>query len=187
VRWELVPSTARTQLSTRLADVERLVEVYRGLPGSNAKGRKRTHGPAVTRAGFMLLYAALEAFVEELYEEAGNLIFSSLPAADRKALYDQTSEKLNTANVHKTNLLYFNLGIPWLLRDIRWQKFSNATFQAWLNRLVEVRGQIAHGRMPHLSFSQLSANRARLAKYAEVLERRVADYIEERTENRPTW
>jgi hypothetical protein len=73
------------------------------------------------------------------------LLWPRAPAAERKALFDDTSRRLNNADVRKTELLYFNVGLPWVLGEISWQKFPNATFKKSLNELVTKRNQIAHG------------------------------------------
>ncbi len=129
----------------------------------------------------------MEAFVEELFEEAGDLIFSNNSDKERMALYKQTSRRLNAANVLNTNMLFFHLGIPWVLSDVRWQKFSNKTFQRRLDRLIERRGQIAHGKKPHVTLTQLNAWHGMVKKYAEVLESLVRAHVDQRTGQIPDW
>ncbi len=182
-----MPSTARAELGTRLRDVERLVTVHGELTGSNAAGRKATHGPSITKAGVVLLAAAMEAFVEELFEEAGDLIFSDISADERMALYKQTSRRMNAATVDNTNMLFFNLGIPWVLSDVRWQKFSNPTFRKRLTQMIDRRGQIAHGKKHHVTLTQLNAWHGMVKKYAEVLESLVRAHVHQRTGQIPGW
>ena len=178
-------SKARAELSRRLADVDELVEAHGALTGT-ARGRRRK-GPAITRAGVVLLTAAMEAFVEELFEEACDKVFAVLADEERKALYKETSRRLNTANVQNTNLLFFNLGVPWILSGVRWQNCSNAYFCERLDRLIETRGRIAHGKQPVVWLGRLRAWKTMVEKYAEVLERKVADHIESTTGKPSGW
>ncbi len=129
----------------------------------------------------------MEAFVEDLFEEAGDRVFSALAAPEREALYKATSRRLNNADVHKTNLLFFNLGAPWLLNSVRWQKCSNVQFKKRLNRLVEIRGQIAHGRQPTVRLQQLRGWKRMVEKYAEVLECKVGEHIQTTTGAQVGW
>lgn len=113
-----MPSQARIDLNARLADVDELVKAHGLVTGGRVGRPAQRQGAAVTRAGIVLLAAAMEAFVEDLYEEAAKLLWPNASAADRKALFNDTSRRLNNADVRKTELLFFNLGLPWVLGRI---------------------------------------------------------------------
>jgi hypothetical protein len=170
-----------------LRDVDELVAAHGAVTGGGPGRPAKRQGAAITRAGVVLLAAAMEAFVEDLFEEAGEIVFSALRSAERTELYRATSRRMNNADVHKTNLLFFNLGAPWILRRVRWQKCSNAQFQTRLNRLVEVRGQIAHGRQPGVRLQELRGWKRMVEKYAEVLEIKVAEHIQTTTGRKVGW
>jgi len=150
-----MPSHARPELDRRLADIDELIAAHSSLTGGGVGRPRARQGAAITRAGIVLLAAAMEAYVEDLFEEAVPLLWPKASTVDVKALFQDTSRRLNNADVRKTELLYFNLGMPWALSGIRWQKFSNPTFKSALNQLVETRNQIAHGRQPRARLQQL--------------------------------
>jgi hypothetical protein len=182
-----MPSTSLTELQTRLADVNELILAHTVVTGGGPGKPAKRQGAAITRAGVVLLAAAMEAFVEDLFVESGELVFAAVPPADRQKLYEQTSKKLNNADSNKTNLLYFNLGCPWILATIKWKKFSNPTFIARLNKLVENRNQIAHGKRPNVTLPQLRTWKKMLDGYAPRLEGAVAAHIEKMTGVKPAW
>lgn len=174
-----MPHNAREQLSTRLADVDELIAAHAAITGGRTGRPVKRRGAAITRSGVVLLTAAMEAFVEDLFEDASEQVFAALSAAERKELFKETSQRLHNADVRKTNLLFFNLGAPWILNQVRWQKCSNDQFKSRLTRLVEVRNQIAHGKQPPIQLQQLRGWKRMVAKYAEVLERIVAAHVQQ--------
>src|SRR5262245_3471246 len=112
-----MPSAARADFEVRVEVVDRIVEAH-GLLG-------RRHRPALINAGIIFLAAATEAFVEELFEEAARAIFTRMTPRQFDTLFRATSERLHTANVLNTELLYFNLGMPGALAGVSWRRFSN--------------------------------------------------------------
>lgn len=181
-------SRARLDLDVRLADVDELIKAHALITGGNVGRPIERKGAAVTRAGIVLLAAAMEAFVEDLYEETARLVWPDASAAELKVLFDNTSQRLNNADVRKTELLFFNLGLPWALEGVRWQKFSNATFKKSLNALVEKRNQIAHGNKQGTArLAQLKSWKALVTNYAIRLEAIAADHVEDVTGGRPNW
>jgi hypothetical protein len=139
-------SDALQELETRLRDVDELIGAHAALTGGQPGRPAQRQGAAITRAGVVLLSAATEAFVEDLFEEAARLVFNGMPAANIDKLFKNTSKRLNNADVHKTEMLYFDLGLLWAIRGISWRKFTNDTLRADLNKLIEARNGIAHGR-----------------------------------------
>lgn len=182
-----MPSNALNELKVRLADVDELIQAHTIVTGGGKGKPAKRQGAAITRAGVVLLAAAMEAFIEDLFEEAGNLVFAGLTADERKELYKNTSGKLNNADAFKTNMLYFNLGCPRILSGIRWRKFSNATFIQQLNKFVETRGAIAHGKRPGVTLPQLRRWKTMVGNYAPRLEIAVAEHVHKMTGAKPAW
>jgi len=188
VRSKAMPSQARLDLDARLGDVDELIKAHGLITGGGVGRPAQRQGAAVTRAGVVLLAAAMEGFVEDLYEEAAKILWPNVSAADRKALFDDTSRRLNNADVRKTELLYFNIGLPWVLGHIRWQKFPNATFKKSLDELVTKRNQIAHGnKQGTAQLGQLRRWKNMVTVYSSRLEAVVAGHIETVTGSAPNW
>ena len=95
-----MPSLAHTELHTRLNDVDELVRAHQQLTGGNRGRPADRAGAAVTRAGVVLLAAATESYVEDLFEEAAGLIFHGMSDEDFEKLYKNTSKRFNNATVH---------------------------------------------------------------------------------------
>lgn len=180
-----MPSNAFQELQERLKDVKELVKAHGALTGVE-RGR-RHEGAAITRAGVVLLAAATEAYVEELFDESADLIFAVMTQDELSRFKKATSGRLNNADVYKIELLYFNLGCPFVLKNIKWQKCSNDTFKEELNRLIKARNQIAHGKMPTLNLSSLRKWKRMIDNFAPRLQDRLRDHVEEMTGARPPW
>lgn len=180
-----MPSNAFQELKVRLDDVGELIDAHIALTGGN-RGR-RYRGPAITRAGIVLLGAATEAYVEDLFDECAKLIFTSMSADELDKFKKATSRQMNNSDVYKIELLYFNLGCPFVLKDIRWQKCSNSQFKTKLNKLVVTRNQIAHGKRPKLGLASLRSWTTMIENFAPRLQDRLRDHVEEMTGTRPPW
>lgn len=182
-----MPSQARNELTIRLKDVDELISAHVALTGGGRGRPQKRQGAAIARAGVVLLSAATEAFVEDLFEEAAKIIFVEMPPNDLDRLFKNTSKKLNNADVHKTELLYFNLGMPWALLDLAWKKFTNQTLRKDLNKLIETRGGIAHGRPIAVNLNTLKRWKNMIEMFAPKFEEKVAAHVEKATDNRPAW
>jgi hypothetical protein len=141
-----MPSRARIMSTLALKDVEELINAHVSVTGGGPGAPAGRQGAAISRAATVMVYAALEAFIEELFEEAADLVFHGWTDKQRTEFLDQTVKRFNNADVFKTNYLYFNIGIPWVYNGIRWQKFSNDEVLKVVNALVVKRNQIAHGK-----------------------------------------
>lgn len=108
----LVSSLAREELLNRLDDVEELVSAHSVLTGGGRGRPRERQGAALTRAGVVLLAAAMEAYVEELFEESARRVFANWPEPDVDAFVEQTAGRLNNADAKKTGMLFFNIGVP---------------------------------------------------------------------------
>jgi hypothetical protein len=183
-----MPSTANADLMLRLRDVAEIIAAHEALTGGGRGRPALRQGAAITRAGIVLLAAATEAFVEDLFEEAAGLVFVGMPAADLQKLFNNTSKRLNNADVHKVELLFFNLGMPWALRNMSWKKFSNPTLRADLNALIQTRNRIAHGdNTEALRLASLRRWKNMIEMFASRFETKVADHVQTTTGHRPAW
>lgn len=188
---QCMPSNSRNELITALKDVGELVAAHRGLTGGTSGRPAARQGAAVTRAGILMLVACLEAYVEDLFEEAAPLVFAGRPAAQVVELINDKvrGHKFANPSVYQTNNLFSALGAAWILDDVKWPKFSNASFISSLGRLITARNHIAHGHKPRHSFRQvqLTAWITMVEGYSKRLDRLVADHIETTTGTLPAW
>jgi hypothetical protein len=181
-------SAALDELEIRLADVDELITAHGTLTGHRRGRPIESQGGALTRGGVLLLYAATELFVENLFEEAAAILFARMTPGQRETLINSTSRRLNSASPFNIEMLYFNLGMRWVLSDIRWNKFSNAKFRKALNNLVAKRHELAHGRWSSaVRLQSLRAWLAMVRRFAPRLEQRVSDELLAATGMRPPW
>ena len=178
-------SKARNELNNRLDDVEEVINTHTEITGGGRGKPAQEQGAALTRAGVVLLAAAMEAYVEDLFEESARLMMSNRSDKELKRFFEDTSKRLNNAGIRKTQMLYFNLGITWVLDEIRWQKFSNEEFKKSIDSLVEKRNQIAHGRRPGVRLAMLRKWKGVVEKYSEKLDEILAKYVCTSTGQRP--
>jgi hypothetical protein len=78
---------------------------------------------------------------------------------------------------HKTEMLFFNLGMPWALKNIRWRKFSNESLRDEINRLTVTRNRIAHGRGDSISLQSLKRWKNMIELFAPQFEAKVSAHI----------
>lgn len=180
-------SSHREELGSRLRDFDELMAA-RDLVCPDGRGRpQERQGAAIIRASVVLLSAAFEAYVEELYEEAVDLLFAEASARDRKALKEDTSQRLNNASTFKVNRLFFNVGIPWIMQRqrMRWQKFSNESVRTELDRIIRIRNQVAHGESPTIRKNTAKRWKGVVERLADRLDLIVSDEVEDKTGKRP--
>ena len=111
-------SRALEDLQRRLRDVEELMSAREKVVGTS-RGRKWTGG-AIVRAGVVMLCAAAEAFVKDLFDEAAGLIFN-MQDEEFKEFRRHTNKRFANIQPFYIDMLYFNLGLPFVLKDIKWQ------------------------------------------------------------------
>ena len=178
-----MPSRSRQELSTRLTDFDELIEARDAICPDGAGRPAKRRGAAVVRSSVVLLAASFEAYVEEVYESAVDLLFAAAPPADRKKLKDDTSGRLNNATVFKVNRLFFNIGIPWIMHNqrVRWQKFTNQSVRDALDGMVNARNSIAHGEV--ISVRKPTAVRWRgfVERLADRIDSIVGDHVHQQT------
>lgn len=155
-----------------------------GGAGKPAGGK----GIELTRAATVLLAAALEGFVEDLFDQAVDLIHADRTDSERKKFKKATSGRFGNADVAKTDLLFSHLGYPWIMDRVNWQKFSNSTFKHSLETLVVARNKIAHGRAPdQAQLKKIKDWKNMVERYATKLESLVADHVATTTGTKPAW
>lgn len=178
-------SRARKELQRQLEDIGELTLAHEKLTGK--KRGRRWKGGAIVRAGVVLLSAATEAFVGDLFNEAVELIFNQLSNDQRKEFYRHTNKRFRAARPFDINMLYFNLGLPFVLNDIRWQKCSNKVLCQKLEKLVETRNKIAHGTSVSVQLASLRSWKIMVEQLSLKLEEKVVKHIEETAGKRPSW
>ena len=180
-------SIARTELNRRLKDFDELMHARDQVCPNGAGRPAQRQGQAIVHGSVVLLSAAFEAFVEELYEEAVDVVYAHADPSDILQLKKNTSHRMNNADTFKVNHLFFNIGIAWIMkmRRIRWQKFSNSKVQKTLNKMIEARNAVAHGKNPGLRKSQAVNWRSFVERLSDRLELTVADELERWGYTRP--
>lgn len=135
----------------------------------------------------MLLSALFEGYIEEVYEQAVDILYAAHPVAKRNELKNHTSKKNHNANNHQVNNLMFFLGIPWAMSNpkVHWRKCANATVADKLGKLAKARNELAHGSTHAVTKPMLRAWREFIPRLAEKLDIVVADRIQAETGNRP--
>ena len=180
-------STARQSFERSLLDVNEVIKGHVALTGGGRGRPAKRQGQAITRSGVVLLCAAMEQFLEDLFREAAPLIYPNATGDELDRLFSATVDRLNHPSLHHVTVMYFSIGMNHPFNNIRWPKMTNDTFQATYNRFLETRGQIAHGRQPTVQLKTLRSWKTMAELFATRLERLVADHIEERTKLRPAW
>jgi len=102
-----VPSSALNDFLQNLNVVDEILTAAPG-PGRPRKG----HAGAVVKGGLVHLTAALEAYVEALFEEAVAALWPGWTGARYKKLFESTTERFHNAHQDNTNRLFFNVGLP---------------------------------------------------------------------------
>ena len=142
----------------------------------------------MVKGGLVHLTAALEAYVEGLFETAVRALWPGWSSARYKKLFDSTTERFHNAHEDNTNRLFFNLGISWVVDRVSWQGYGNARVKKLLADTYKDRGAIAHGgSLSKLSLPKLRQRRDLIARYATELDRIVAHEIAARTGGPAPW
>jgi len=184
---EIMPSQAATTLAKRLADFDEILAARDHFCPRGAGKPAQRKGAALLRAGTVMLAAALEAYVEELFDAGVDLVFAAASADDRKTLKKNTSERLNNASVFKVDMLYFNLGIPWVMQSPKlcWQKCNNASVRTTLDAIINARNRIAHGTATAVTKPKAKRWRSFTDQFPRKFDEVIADHINTRTGARP--
>jgi hypothetical protein len=184
-----MPSTALSEYTIALDGVEELIAAHKTLTGGTVGAPKARQGAATARAAVVLLTAALEGYVEDLCEEAIELLFAGAPSQDRSNLKQWTVGNMANPSAAKVDQLFFPLGLPWITAEIGWQKFAKPNARKWLKQMIDRRNAIAHGdRANHVV--QIQTVRkwyGHSRAFGPKLEQLVAAHITAETGNPPNW
>ena len=180
-------SQARIDLTAQLADFDEVMEARDEICPSGAGRPARRRGAACIRGAVLLLAAAFEAYVEDVFNLAVDLLLSDHPHDQRKQLKKNTSGRLNNAEPFKVNMMFFHIGVPWIMghTKLRWQKFNNDSVQSTLKELVLARNTIAHGKPKIVRKPTAVKWRSFVDRLADKIDEVVADRVEKATGIRP--
>ncbi len=180
-------SQARKELTRRLKDFDEIMTARDAICPANAGRPAQKQGAAVVRSAVVMLAAAFEGYIEDVFDAAVDLIYANESKPDRKSLKKDTSGSLNNASVFKVNRLFFNLGIPWIMQhqNVRWQKFTNAKVQETLGKLVTARNSIAHGGNKAVSKPTAVKWKGCVEKLSDRIDSIVANHVKAQTGCRP--
>jgi hypothetical protein len=170
-------SVAQLNFGVRLDSVDRIIEAQTHL-----SRRFRTD---IVNSGVVFLAAATEAFLEEIYKEAAELIFSGMTEKEFKAFFEATVKKFHNASLIKTELLYFNLGLAWALQGISWPGFSNQHFRESWESFFTTRNRLVHGALIAVPLSDLRRWRNMVERFVPLFENRLEGHVLATT-NRPS-
>jgi hypothetical protein len=176
-------SSAFASFTAALASVD---EVMNAAPGP---GRPRLgHTGAVVKGGLVHLTAALEGYVEAVFEEATRALWPAWPSNQYKSFFKSTVGRFNNAHEFNTNRLFFNLGMAWIVQQISWQHFPNASVVKLLEDTYRDRGAISHGSaVAKLTLPRLRVRRDLIERYARELDHQIAIEVAARTGNPAPW
>jgi len=182
-----MPSQAASTLAERLKDFDEILAARNHFCPKGAGRPAQRKGRALLRAGTVMLAAALEAYAEDIFDAGVDLVFAAATEDERKSLRKNTSERLNNASVFKVNLLYFNLGMPWVMQSakLRWRNCTNESVRATLDAIITARNQIAHGADAGVTKPKAKRWRNFADQFPKKFDEIVADHIEARTGARP--
>ncbi|MDO9099762.1 MAG: HEPN domain-containing protein [Caldisericota bacterium] len=180
-------SVARQNLEAQLADFDELMAARDAICSTGAGRPARRQGAAVIRGGVLLLSAAFEGYVEDVFDLAADLILAGYPHSVRKQFKKDTSGRLNNADVRKVNMLFFNIGIPWIMGHpkLHWRKFTNKSVQDTLNALIGARNSNAHGKPRSVRKTRARFWRNFIARLGDKLDEIVSDEVASVTGSRP--
>lgn len=100
----------------------------------------------MNRSCVVMLSALMQAFVEEVFQDAAKARFSKL-AQDPDAFSAYWKQMKNWGNPSDSNIknLFLTLGIPDVLVGLTWQRTNSAAIKKNLYVMNHIRNQIAHG------------------------------------------
>jgi hypothetical protein len=180
-------SQAAITLASRLNDFDEILAARDQICPTGAGRPANSQGAALLRAGTVMIAAALEAYVEDIFDAGIDLIFASASPAERKSLKNNTSERLNNASVFKVDLLYFSLGVPWVTQSDKlcWQNCSNPSVRDTLDEIIVARNKIAHGADAKVTKPKALRWRDFADQFPKKFDVIVADHVELKTGARP--
>ena len=92
-------STARQTLERSLLDVDEIISGHVALTGGGRGRPAERLGQAITRSGVVLLCAAMEQYLEDLFKEAAPLIYPTATNDELDRLFSATADRLNHPSI----------------------------------------------------------------------------------------
>lgn len=203
-------SQALTNLSSRLNDIDQLMEAHKvltqmqkarkaagdiggdiakisavinSLVTDPGKGRRK-EVDALNRSAFVLLSAHLQGFVEDLHSETANIVLTG-KVNDIAKVIDQAKPRSSNPHADIIEKMFSGIGIFEIMEDIAWQKTSNKSVRKRLTDNIVVRNKIAHGAKEKITKQKVTQFRDFVERLAEKLDEKVAQKIEEETGTNP--
>jgi hypothetical protein len=166
-----MPSSALNVLMARLADVDELIVAHAQVGGTGPGFRSGV--ASLNRAGIVLSVAALEGYVEALFEECLTVLVRA-PADTMDGLRGITVARFHNPNVDNVRQLFRHLGITNIWDGISWRNCSNRFVRARLDLLVRQRHEIAHGQGPVVHLSEVREARSLVERIGQRLDAKAA-------------
>lgn len=145
---------------------------------------KPAHVDAINRAATVLISAHLGGYIEDLFDESVKKVIGARAAqldklirTGKRAFYNPRPDQIER--------LFGLIGIDNVLSRIRWQKANNDSIRRRLNRFVDLRNDIAHGRQARVTKAEASQLHKFAGRLAERLDARVGSEIESITGAKP--
>ncbi|HMN94743.1 MAG TPA: HEPN domain-containing protein [Hydrogenophaga sp.] len=196
-------STALTNLSARLKDIDQLLNAHTAITkfqkaeraAQNAGGQlaqvaevfnalvtdpgpgKPKEVDAINRAAFVLSMAHFQGFVDELHAELGAIMLKG-KADDPVAVIKLVKPPRSNPHVNVINQMFSGIGVYELMDSINWQKCDNKTVKSRLTGYLETRNKIAHGSKESITKGKVS----QLKQFIELL----AGKLEEKAASKAT-
>ena len=115
----------------------------RGAPIKLTDGSRE--GSAINKACVVIISAALQAFVEDVYVAASHRAFGRVLPADEMKRYKKTWDRWGNPSDDNIVNLFRRLGVDDVFDGLGWQKQNTSALKLNFKKLNEVRNDIAHG------------------------------------------
>lgn len=133
-----------------LDDVDEILRAHAALrkpgPGAPPIVNGARVGASLLRAATALISSALQTEIEETFKEALPLTFDHFSAVERTRFWEDTCKGWGNPNPYNIKRLFFRIGFPDVLEDLRWQKCTNGRVREVLDTVNQVRNRVAHGQ-----------------------------------------
>jgi hypothetical protein len=173
------PSPVFESLQTRLADVDDLMNAHVSIGGKAGRPRGVE---GLNRAAIVMLCAHLEGYVEDLFREALKAVHPKLDAAP-------LLNRFNTPKPANIDALFGAIGLPKASGGISWRGVDEEAVTKSLNKLVETRGRIAHGRgvAVHVPKETVVRFRRYVEGFTREFDQRVWLHVLVTMKGKPSW
>jgi hypothetical protein len=133
-----------------LDDVDEILRAHVAIrdpgPGAPPIVNGARVGASLLRAATTLISSALQTEVEETFKEALQLTFDHFSAAERRSYWEDALKSWGNPNPANIKRLFFRIGFPDVLEELKWQKCTNVRVRDVLDTINQVRNRVAHGQ-----------------------------------------